>query len=98
MPIPKMTEANISPAIRVFIVTGVAISRSRVRACASQGWITGETAVAVKKTVIARRPDSRNGIDNPRSPTANARKRKSGMKRPKMTTGLLHSRSGYPSL
>lgn len=53
------------------------------------GKITGVTAVAVKKSVMASRPDTRNGSDANRFPTVKARKRKKGIRRPKMTTGPL---------
>ena len=59
----------------------------RVFACPSQGKIAGDTAVAVKKSAIPTSPDTRNASGSCRLPIRNARKRKTGMKTPKMSTG-----------
>ena len=89
IPMPKRTEAIMSPRTIASIVTGQDASRSRVLADPSQGKMAGETAVAVKKRVMATRPETRKASGSCRLPMRNARKRKTGMKTPKISTGPL---------
>ncbi len=86
MTIPKITDESMSPRRIVHIATGQDASRSRVLAWVSQGAITGDTAVAVKNTAIPSRPGIKELTDIC-LPIKNARKRKVGMRIPKMTTG-----------
>lgn len=87
--IPNMKDASISPRIMVFMDMGVDISLSRVCTCASHGAIIGETAVAVKNTVIPIKPDIRNSADRFLLPMKKARNRNSGIRKPNMITGPL---------
>jgi hypothetical protein len=54
--IPNMNDASISPRMMVVMDMGVDISLSRVCTWASHGAMMGETAVAVKNTVIPIKP------------------------------------------
>jgi hypothetical protein len=87
--IPKMIEAIISPRTMASIVIGHDASRSKVLACPSQGKIAGETAVALKRSVIPINPEIRNERGSWRLPIKKARKRKNGIKTPKIRTGPL---------
>jgi len=87
IPMPKRVEAIISPKTIASTVIGQEASRSRVFACPSQGKMAGDTAVAVKKSAIPTSPETRNASGSCRLPIRNARKRKTGMKIPKMSTG-----------
>jgi hypothetical protein len=87
--IPNMKDASISPRMMVVMDMGVDISLSRVCTWASHGAIMGETAVAVKNTVIPIKPDMRNSGERFRLPMKKARKRNNGIKKPKMITGPL---------
>jgi len=69
--------------------TGQEIRRSRVRVCPSHGKITGEIAVAVKNSVILRRPAIRKGSDTDLFPIKNAIQRNIGIRIPDMSTGGL---------
>jgi hypothetical protein len=85
--IPNMKDAIISPKMMVVMDMGVDISLSRVCTWASHGAIIGETAVAVKNTVIPIKPDIRNSGDRFRLPIKNARKRNNGIMNPNIITG-----------
>ena len=61
----KEEEAIISPSTIASIVMGHDASRSRVFADPSQGKMTGDTAVAVKKRVIPTSPATRNATGMP---------------------------------
>lgn len=87
--IPNRKEASTSPRIMVVMDMGVDISLSRVCTWASHGAIIGETAVAVKNTVIPIKPDIRNSGDRFRLPMKKARKRNNGIRNPNMITGPL---------
>ena len=83
---PKAKEARMSPKMIVSIIKGQDINLSRVLAWVSQGTTIGDMAVAVKKRIIPRRP----GIMKATVrflPMVKARKRKTGKRRPKMSTG-----------
>ena len=79
MIIPKMNDDRASPRRIAGIEMGAEISRSSVLSLPSQGRMTGETAVAVKKSVMLRSPDMRKSKDMPR-PRKNARNRNNGKK------------------
>jgi hypothetical protein len=83
---PKIMEARASPKMIAQTATGHDASLSRVRAWVSQGAITGDTALAVKNTVIPSMPGMRDSIDIS-LPMEKARRRKAGMSMPKITTG-----------
>ncbi|MDH7593194.1 MAG: hypothetical protein QHG99_02420 [Methanomicrobiales archaeon] len=87
IPMPKSVEAIMSPKMIASRVTGDTMSLSRVLEDPSQGMMAGETAVDVKKRVIPVSPERRNGRERPRPPRKKARKRKTGMKIPNMSTG-----------
>jgi len=86
--IPKIREASTSPKRIVQTATGHDASLSRVRAWVSQGATSGDTAVAVKNTVIPSMPGTRKSIDIS-LPMEKANKRKAGIRMPKLTTGPL---------
>jgi len=86
---PKRREAIISPKTIASTVIGQEASRSRVFACPSHGNMAGDTAVAVKKSVIPTNPEMRKARDSCLLPMKKARKRNTGMKIPKMSTGPL---------
>jgi hypothetical protein len=78
---PNTKEAKASPRRIAGIETGAEISRSRVLMLPSQGRMTGETAVAVKKSVMLSSPDIRKSTGMPR-PRKKARKRNRGKRMP----------------
>jgi hypothetical protein len=85
--IPNKKDANMSPNNRVVMEIGADINLSKVCNWASQGAITGETAVAVKNTVIPIRPEIRKSTDIFLLPMKKARNKNNGIKNPNMTTG-----------
>jgi hypothetical protein len=89
IPIPKRIEAIISPKTIASMVIGHDASLSSVLADPSHGKIAGDTAVAVKKSVIPTSPEIRKERGSCLPPIRNARNMKSGMKTPKMRTGPL---------
>lgn len=84
---PNKRDANISPKIRIVIDIGADINLSRVCTWASHGVIMGETAVAVKNTVIPIKPDIKNSVDKFLLPIKNAKNRNKGIKNPNIITG-----------
>jgi hypothetical protein len=84
--IPNMNEARTSPSRIAGMETGADISLSRVLMLPSQGRITGETAVAVKNSVMLSKPEimTSRGID---LPTEKARNKNMGNRMPKTRTG-----------
>ena len=85
--IPNKNDANISPNRRVVMEIGADINLSKVRIWASHGAITGETAVAVKNTVIPINPEIKKSADIFLLPIKKAKKRNNGIKNPNITTG-----------
>ena len=85
--IPNKKDANMSPNRRVVMEIGADINLSKVSTWASHGAITGETAVAVKNTVIPIRPEIRKSTDIFLLPMKNARNRNNGIKNRNITTG-----------
>jgi hypothetical protein len=78
---PKMNDDNASPRRIAGIDMGAEINLSSVLSLPSHGRMTGETAVAVKKSVMLRSPDKRKSIGMPR-PRKNARNRNKGKRIP----------------
>ncbi len=85
---PNRKDARISPITIVAIDTGVDTSLSKVLILTSHGVIMGTTAVAVKKMVIAIKPDIKKFMDSS-LPTMKAPNKNKGSKIPKITTGPL---------
>ena len=76
---PKMNDDKASPRRIAGIEMGAEINRSSVLSLPSQGRMTGETAVAVKKSVMLRSPERRKSRDIP-LPRKKARNRNMGKK------------------
>jgi hypothetical protein len=87
MPMENSADASISPNIIASTVIGVDASRSRVFADPSQGNIAGDTAVAVKKSVIPTSPAIRKDKGICLLPMKKARNKNNGIIIPKMRTG-----------
>lgn len=87
--VPKITDASISPRIKVDMEMGQDINLSRVFICDSQGVITGDTEVAVKSMVIPIRPATRKSIGKFLLPLRKAKNRNNGINIPKIITGPL---------
>ena len=81
MMIPKIKEAKASPRRIAGIEIGAEISLSSVLMLPSHGRMTGETAVAVKKSVILSSPEIRKSTGMP-LPRKKARKRNMGKRMP----------------
>ncbi len=85
---PNTNDASTSPKIMNSSLSGHDIRRSRVLACASHGTTIGDIEVAVKKRIIPKSP----GIMKSTVrflPMLKDRKRKTGKRIPKITTGPL---------
>jgi hypothetical protein len=88
MATPKTKDAKTSPRRIAESETGAETNLSSVLMLPSQGVITGDTEVVVKKRVMLSKLDIRNSMGM-FLPTEKARKRNSGNKMPKMRTGPL---------
>jgi hypothetical protein len=88
MNIPVSIDASISPRRIVHTATGAETSRSRVRACVSQGKVMGAIAEQVKKTDMEISPGISDATGMSR-PKAKAMNKKAGYMMPMSTTGPL---------